>query len=142
MKLKSEIFSEILTALLIISFYFIGYTALLKKDRGEEFPTLRERLGTILFNSSKDYSGLTTDEFKKDHIYCYYPGSSTLYPGKSGEYIIRKVQDFASCRGWYGTAIFKEGSWVSEIEKIWWSKQQKLAEEERKDSDLVLYTSY
>lgn len=129
MRLNSNIFSFILAFVLIVSFYFIGYTTFLKKDRGEEFPILRERLGTILFNSSKDHTGLTTSDHKKDHIYCYYPGSGAVYPGKAGEYIIRKVDDISYCQGWYGAAIFKEGNWVSEIEKIWWNKQQKIVED-------------
>lgn len=127
--LKSNIFTFFAICLFIVGFYFVAYTVFLKKDRGEEFPILRERLGTILFNSSKDHSGLTALDLKNDHIYCYYPGGAAVYPGKSGEYIIRKVTHLLDCQGWYGAAIFSEGNWVSEIEKIWWSKQQKIVED-------------
>lgn len=127
--LKSNLSTFLIVALLLGGFYFLGYNAFLKKDRGEEFPILRQRLGTILYNSSTDHSEKTDLASKKDHVYCYYPSSDATYPGKAGEYIIRKVATVEECQGWYGAAIFNEGNWVSEIEKIWWSKQQKIAED-------------
>lgn len=123
--LKSNLSTLLAVCLLLGGFYFLGYSAFLKKDRGEEFPILRHRMGTILYNSSKDHTGETNLNSKKDHVYCYYPGSGVVYPGKSGEYIIKKVANLNECQGWYGTVVFNEGHWVSEIEKIWWSKLQK-----------------
>lgn len=33
------------------------------------------------------------------------------------------------CRDWFGMVVFHEAAWVSEKEKIWWSKQQKIGED-------------
>lgn len=96
-------------------------------------PELRARLGTIISHSSdrKGRSGeAMLDPNSKSHTYCYYPKGSTLYPNKGGEYIIKR-EDSGDCSGWYGQAIFHEGFWVSEREKIWWSKAQQQEEQKK-----------
>lgn len=118
--------------LLLISWYYLFYQLFLVKDlQNEDSPQLRARLGTILWHSS-DRNGETNDTtyYPKPvaHTYCYYPKGSTQYSNKSGEYIIKRVDD-DNCDGWYGQAVFYESYWVSEKEKIWWNKDQKINEE-------------
>ncbi len=127
--MKREFFLLILG---IFTWYSFSYQLFISKveDVGES-PQLRARLGTILWHSS-DKNGKTggavSDPNAVAHTYCYYPKGDTTYPNKSGEFIIKR-EDKADCSGWYGQAIFHEGSWVSEREKIWWNKDQKLEEE-------------
>jgi hypothetical protein len=94
---------------------FIYYQFFYRAESAE-FPRLRHRLGTILYHSDTPGNSL--------HYYCYYPKSSASFDQKSGEYLIKKVNSYKDCQDWYGVSIFKEGSWVSEIEKIWWNKAQ------------------
>lgn len=101
--------------------YYLSYLIFFNQGvRLDDSPSLRTRLGTILWHSS-DLGG-------EEHTYCYYPKGSTEYPKKGGEYIIKR-EDSGNCEGFYGQAIFAEGSWVSEREKIWWSKDQRIEEE-------------
>lgn len=116
----------------LLCWYYLSFQVFFHKDYlVEDTPELRARFGTIMWHSS-DRNGRTgeavADPGAVTHIYCYYPKGSTQYPGKSGEYIIKR-EDSGDCTGWYGQAIFYEGSWVSEREKIWWSKNQKLQED-------------
>lgn len=106
-----------------LAYYLIGFHTLIEQKTNPEFPYLRGRLGTIMWHSSNSsgYSG----EF---HTYCYYPKAETNYENKGGEYLIKR-QDSGNCEGWYGKVIFYEGSWVSEREKIWWNKGQKILED-------------
>ena len=102
----------------LVFWYYLSYLIFFHKDLSVgDSPELRARLGTILSHSS-DRNGLS-------HTYCYYPKGSTQYSNKGGEYIIKR-EDNGDCSGWYGKVIFNEGGWVSEREKIWWSKEQKL----------------
>ncbi len=113
--------SKLLLLLFLVSWYYLSYQFFLYKNSAVgSSPELRSRFGTILSHSSDN-----SDPNAKAHTYCYYPKGSTQYSGKSGEYIIKR-EGSGECSGWYGAAIFYEGSWVSEIEKIWWSKTQKL----------------
>lgn len=120
----------LLLILLFAWYYFFAQFFIIKGIKIENSPQLRARLGTILWHSS-DRNG-RTDEAIYDpnsvaHTYCYYPKGSTQYFNKSGEYIIKR-EDSGDCSGWLGQAIFYEGYWVSEKEKIWWSKEQRLEE--------------
>ncbi len=122
----------LLVIVFIFAWYFLAYQLfILKDDEVGDSPQLRARFGTILWHSS-DRNGKTYDAMNdpnsEAHTYCYYPKSSTTYSNKSGEYIIKR-QDDGDCSGWYGEAIFHEGSWVSELEKIWWNKHQKEQEQ-------------
>lgn len=115
--------------LFLAFWYYLSYQFFIyKSDVVGDSPQLRARFGTILSHSS-DSNGKAGeaihDPNAKAHTYCYYPKGSTQYSGKSGEYIIKR-EDNGQCSGWYGAIIFYEGSWVSEKEKIWWSKTQKL----------------
>lgn len=117
--------------LFLIGWYYICFITFIDKDHSlEDSPILRTRLGTILWHSS-DLNGKTGeavyDPDSQAHIYCYYPKNEAEYE-RRGEYIIKRVENISSCRNWYGAAIFHEESWVSEREKIWWSKNQKLLE--------------
>lgn len=108
----------LLLIIFFISWYLLFYQVFISKNSDSvNSPELRARLGTILWHSS----GIDGPP----HIYCYYPKGSTQYQNKSGEYIIKR-EDSGDCSGWYGKAVFNEGSWVSEKEKIWWNQQQKL----------------
>ena len=106
----------------------VFYFAFLKKSELTEFPALRARFGTIVYHSSnanRVYEGAFNDPNAVNHTYCYYPKESTQYQGKSGEYIIKRVDSFWECNeGWYGSFTAREGWWVSEKEKIWWSQEQ------------------
>ncbi len=104
--------------------YFVVYTNLIeKKDHVDDSPVLRARLGTILWHSG---DRTTNGSY---HLYCFYPSSKANYDNKSGEYIIKRANKLDECNNWYGKAMIYEGSWVSEKEKLWWSKEQKLEEE-------------
>lgn len=107
----------------IISLYYLALVQFFPaEDDISEFPSLRARLGTVMWHSS-DYGGV-------DHLYCYYPKSETGYNNKAGEYLLKRVQQLTDCQGWLGLVNFKEGSWVSEREKVWWSQHQKAADEQ------------
>lgn len=93
-------------------YYLFTFAAFASKSYTKEPQEFRARLGTILY--------LTDTPGTAYHTYCYYPTSEVEYPHKSGEYIIKRVSSYKDCKGWLGTAIYKEGSWVSEREKIWW----------------------
>lgn len=75
-----------------------------------DYPMLRARFGTIMHHSS--------DSLGVAHTYCYYPKAEA----KSN--LIIKRQDNDDCSQWYGQIVFYEGSYVSEREKYWWSKEQ------------------
>ncbi len=123
----------LLLLFLFIWYYLSNLIFIHKNTEIEDSPQLRARLGTILSHSS-DRNGRSGeaifDPNATAHTYCYYPKGATQYSNKSGEYIIKR-QDDGDCKGWYGMAIFHEGSWVSEREKIWWSKEQQLEEQKK-----------
>ncbi len=90
-------------------------------------------MGTILSHSNTPFhdwedskSIYYNDPNQEFHTYCYYPSGNVQYPSKSGEYIIKRVKNFDECRDWFGAAIFKEGNWVTEYEKIWWKEDPKI----------------
>ena len=93
----------------LIYFLFVGLG-----NRFSEIPILKERFGTIMWHSN-DKDGIYLGSFNNpntvDHIYCYYPKAST------NSKILIKRQDNGDCSDWYGSVIFREGSWVSEIQK-------------------------
>ena len=126
----------------LLTYYFVGYWLLLEEKPNPEFPYLRVRFGTIMWHSA-DAKGIPSAAFydpnAASHTYCYYPKGETSYENKSGEYIIKREDD-GNCEGWLGQAIFYEGSWVSEREKIWWNKDQKIIEDlvTEKTSDLSI----
>lgn len=122
---------HLLVALCLVGFYVSVFNIFKLDKPSNEYPLFRERLGTVLSHSDAQRSKSTPPQAligAQNHIYCYYPSSNANYSGKSGEYIIRRVESFNDCKDWYGIVQFREGPWVSEIEKIWWSKEQKLAE--------------
>lgn len=127
-KLKILSFLFYLLTLTLVGIYFATVNLLFREDEvDKEFPILRARFGTILSHSDavqnyRQNIDLTDKEF---HTYCYYPGESVSYTGKSGEYFIKRVDKIEDCTGWNGVAQFREGYWVSEREKIWWSYEQK-----------------
>ena len=119
----------ILLTIIFLTFWFSTcYFAFIKKSEPSEFPLLRARLGTIIYHSSDAngvYEGALNDPNAVWHTYCYYPKGSTQYENKSGEYLIKRADSFWECNeGWYGSFMAKEGWWVSEKEKIWWSEEQ------------------
>lgn len=106
----------LLTIFFIFNFYLGVYYYFFTPTNSNEFPRLRHRLGTILYLSDTEGSAF--------HYYCYYPKSSAVFNQKSAEYLIKRVGNYQDCQDWYGISLYKEGSWVSEIEKIWWNKDQ------------------
>lgn len=116
----------------LVLYYTVCYYTFVYKGELREFPTLRARFGTIIYHSSNVngvYQGAFNDPNAVEHTYCYYPKGSTQYAGKGGEYIIKRVDSFWECNeGWYGSFTAKEGWWVSEKEKLWWSEEQYLTE--------------
>lgn len=107
---------HLIAALFLATFYYsLFYSNLVYKAPIEEFPSLRDRLGTILWHS--------TGTEKNAHVYCYYPTSKENYKNKGGEYIIKRADSINDCEGWLGAALFNEPKWVSEREKIWWNKE-------------------
>lgn len=116
-----------LLLLLILGYYFLAFSFFTKAKENEPFPYLRTRLGTILYKSStppKDPAYISTVE----HIYCYYPSENVSFQNKGGEYIIKRVDSYQDCSGWHGATVFREGAWVSEVEKLWWNTPHKLEE--------------
>lgn len=108
--------------LFLIVWYYLCFTNFIEKDfTNQDSPQLRARFGTILWHSS--------DKGGEEHLYCYYPKGVAAYPNKGGEYIIKRVEKMEDCKNWFGMATFNEGAWVSEREKIWWSKSQKIGED-------------
>lgn len=102
----------------LVMMYYLGIQLLfLGATTVQEYPALRHRLGTIMHHSSANQG--------VDHLYCYYPSSVHIFEHKSGEYLIKRARSLTECSSWHGAAIFTEGSWVSEREKIWWSETQK-----------------
>lgn len=76
-----------------------------------DYPMLRAGFGTIMHHSSDDLGGAV-------HTYCYYPKA------EANSKLVIKRQDDSDCSQWYGEILFYEGSYVSEREKYWWSKEQ------------------
>jgi hypothetical protein len=134
--------SKLLVILMLMGWYFAFFNIFIAKNpQSADSPELRSRFGTILWHSS-DRNGRTSeamyDPKSVTHTYCYYPMGSTTYNNKSGEYIIKR-EDNGDCTGWYGAAIFHEGDWVSEKEKIWWNnneKQEELARSQQKPTTI------
>ena len=118
--MKSLSFACLIGVILLI-FYIFVLGAFYSKNPNQEFPVLRNRIGTILWHSGDNFNKNPGHE---DHIYCFYPSSQASYPNRGGEYIIKRVQSFGDCQGWHGSVIFNEGWWVSEREKIWWNEDQ------------------
>lgn len=120
MKFNSSMKTFLISILLMGVYYSLIFSNLIQKNPMEEFPILRDRLGTIMWHSSG------TD--KNTHLYCYYPSSSEDYKNKGGEYIIKRAKSIEDCNNWMGMAVFNEPKWVSEREKIWWNKEMLIQE--------------
>lgn len=117
---------------LIFYIFWVKFIIFIFMPGGSEYPSLRNRLGTIMWHSA-DRNG-RTDEAMYDpkaetHVYCYYPKSNVVFTNKEGRYLIKRIDNIDACKDWFGISIFYEGSWVSEREKIWWSLEQQLDEE-------------
>ncbi len=106
----------------VFSYLIIAYVSFISPNPIREFPSLRARLGTILWHSSDRTTSpnLTTREI---HIYCYYPSKDADYTNKGGEYLLKRVSVLEDCSQWHGAVFLEEDEWVSEREKIWWSDQ-------------------
>lgn len=103
---------RIMTITFIIVYYAVLYGVISYRSSAEDTLVLKERLGTIMWHSSK-VSLLT-----EPHVYCLYPAGSTMYPSKEGEYILKRADRIEDCFGWFGMAIFYELPEVSEREKF------------------------
>ncbi len=110
---NSKYIQTFLMLVLFLSIYYaFTFQVFANRTYVKDPPEFRARLGTILYHTDTPGTAF--------HTYCYYPTSAVSYPHKAGEYIIKRVSSFKDCEGWLGTAIFKEGWWVSEREKLWW----------------------
>lgn len=107
----------LLPVIIFCFFYYLLIYIFFKVYQVKEETVLAHRLGTILWHSSDLRKG-DTPVFRKNHVYCYYPKGEAMYRGKSGEYVIKKVNSIDDCKNWLGIAIFKENYWISEREKI------------------------
>lgn len=109
--------------------FYLFYQIFIFKDYSTgDSPSLRTRFGTILWHSEDPKNYQQVDNLSS-HIYCYYPKSQAVYENKGGEYIIKRVEDIKECQDWYGSVVLNEGAWVSEREKLWWSKSQKAGDD-------------
>lgn len=119
-------FTALTISLFLMMYYYLCYISFIKKYPLSEFPALRVRLGTMMSHSSDGlgrYAGAVDDPNGVDHTYCYYPKAPTQSK------VLIKRQDNGDCSDWYEKVIFREGWWVSEREKYWWSLPQKLEED-------------
>ncbi len=113
----------------LILLFLIGYVGavylLFQKPKStDEYPILRSRFGNIMWHS-EDADGVFQGNLTgNSHLYCYYPKAKALYSDKSGEYIIKRAEKITECDNFYGLVSLQEDYWVSEKEKIWWSKDQ------------------
>ncbi|MDO8576731.1 MAG: hypothetical protein Q7R82_00125 [Candidatus Daviesbacteria bacterium] len=126
MKKAVAILNIIGVILFLAGYYYFMYISFIKKYPTQEFPSLRVGLGTMMSHSSDRlgrYAGAIDDPNGVDHTYCYYPKASAQSK------VLIKRQDNGDCSDWYGKVIFREGWWVSEREKNWWSLEQKLEED-------------
>lgn len=139
--MKVLLLVPLITLFLGIYYSLFYYTLMYEPPGPVEFPTLRARLGTIIYHSSDAngvYEGAFNDPNAEEHTYCYYPKGSTQYAQKGGEYIIKRVNSFWECNeGWYGSFTAREGWWITEKEKLWLSQDQYLAESTM-ESNLVM----
>lgn len=113
----------------LLLYFLVVYFTLIASRPISEYPSLRARIGTILWHSSDRTTSpwLTTQEI---HIYCYYPSGKAEFPNKGGEYLLKRVSVVSDCDNWYGAVFIEEDKWVSEREKIWWDEQN-VAEDSR-----------
>lgn len=112
--LKSAPFPYFLVGILFF-YYLLAYFFFQRLQESSDVPVLRQRLGTVLWHLSD-----SNHQNYPLHLYCYYPSGRVSFPGKSGEYLIKKVESLDQCQGWYGMAEASEPDQVSEREKIWW----------------------
>jgi len=96
----------LLTILLIGVYYSLFYLFFITPPNTSTEPILRDRFGTTIWH--------TGDKGGEEHVYCYYPGEAS---GHTGDHILKRVETFSDCDGWYGTAILYEGKWATEKEK-------------------------
>lgn len=111
---------KIFVVFFLLGYYLLVYLFLVKPNKVDSFPSLKVRLGTVLWNEE-------SEKFTKGgefHAYCYYP--SKKIEGKSSEYLIKRVRSIYDCQQWYGVMEVKESFGLSEKEKFWWSKDQLL----------------
>lgn len=107
----------LLISLIGISLYYLVAYNVFIKETSFELPSLRARLGTILWHTSDRGSPL---DIREEHFYCYYPKTTAVFDFKAGEYIIKRVSGVEDCQDWLGIAIFIEDHDNSERDKIWW----------------------
>jgi hypothetical protein len=120
-----KFFTIIAVGIYLVVFY-LGFYVMLGDIR---YPILRDRFGTILTHSSDPIPNAKSLTDRREHLYCYYPSSQAQYKNKAGEFILMRAANIEDCQDFYGMASFKESPWVSEREKIWWSKSNKLEDE-------------
>lgn len=102
----------LITAIFLAGYYLVVYRVFASTSTSKDLPQFRARLGTILYHT--DTPGTAY------HTYCYYPTSHINFDHRGSEYILKRVNTYKDCQGWLGIAIYKEGWWVSEREKLWW----------------------
>lgn len=107
-----------LLTLMLFLYYLSVYLTFFKTDTTYNSPVLKERLGTILWQSA-----LKPEDAQfasgQSHIYCFYPKAVNNQP-KPGEEIINRVQSIDDCHNWYGSVFIYESEYASEKDKIYW----------------------
>lgn len=125
---KASLRTFCLIAVFLFGYYLFVALAFIVKNPIEEFPSLRARFGTIIWHSEDKDGVLNAAVGAELHTYCYYPSSDANFQNKGGEYILRRVKNYKECNNWYGIVELRESYWVSEREKIWWSKEQHISD--------------
>ncbi len=105
---RSTIF--LFVTLFLTGYYFVFYLSFLKLNTSNA-PILKERLGSVLWKAAHNPK---REEF---HTYCYYPKSRVSYAGIGDGYLIKRVESFKDCLGWYGIINVSEPKEVSEKDK-------------------------
>lgn len=114
----SQISFKILALIFFLSYYLIAYFTFIRHSSNMSYPFLKERWGTTLFRVQNNKLASQGEM----HTYCYYPSGSTIFPHRSGEYILKKASSFYDCTGWYGQMEILEDSIKSENEKLSWPR--------------------
>jgi len=81
-------------------YYAMVYMAFFAFDIQPDFPTLKTRLGTILY-------GNYSNPLMPMQIYCYYPGEKSGFKSR-GESIIKPAEHISECIDWYGILEIKK----------------------------------
>lgn len=101
---------------LITTYYLLIQLNFFSKQPLEEFPSLKDRFGTMMWHTS-DNQSFADLKSKQTSVYCYYPKGL-----KKGDYLLKEVKTIYDCQNYFGTVFFEENPVVTEREKFWWKE--------------------